>query len=168
MSLSSVAALSACLTCLAVVSGSGGCSKSIPLTGRPAQGQGVSKDEERSAARLRHLHAAFGRYLEAHHGKWPQIPEGPISHEAVAGWWMRELRAFGATASDWQDADIISGVTDLHLSYVPAMMSDAPDEAYRMPDRPWLTSAGRHRITGRSLAILPDGRIRGTAAGRVP
>ncbi len=113
---------------------------------------------------MRALHASFSAYI-VDKGHWPQQPPELTSQEAIANWWLSEMKDFGAPTEVWQcptlTRELAEGTrteeeTPL-LHFVPGRFDENQFSPYRWSTQPWLASLCDHGEG--SLIIFPDGHI---------
>jgi hypothetical protein len=114
----------------------------------------VSQSPERVATlRLRNLHAALEKYMEAHDRIWPQHPE-KLSGAALHQWWSETLAKYGATPSDWMDPRDPAGSGNYSMAEFEAL----PDMAYTYYET-WIETTPS-KIDGTRLRLMPDGSVK--------
>jgi hypothetical protein len=106
-------------------------------------------------ADLTDLHSAMIKYLAAHAGVWPQMPEALL--ETTEGnellqWWIDILKAQGAKDESFR----FSGAKDDFLmSYLPTNFEDTPMIAYCWRSMPWFGATFQP-----AYVIFPEGVVK--------
>jgi prepilin-type N-terminal cleavage/methylation domain-containing protein len=113
---------------------------------------------------MRTLHAALSTYI-TDRGHWPQQPPELTSEDAVAGWWLAEMKDFGAPPEIWHCPTLTRELAEgkrteaetPSLHFVPGRFDSNRFSPYRWSTQPWLASLCDHGEG--SLIMFPDGHI---------
>jgi prepilin-type N-terminal cleavage/methylation domain-containing protein len=113
---------------------------------------------------MRSLHASFSAYI-VDRGHWPQQPRELKSKEAVAEWWLAEMKDYGAPPEVWQCPTLTRELEEGKrtkndtppLHFIPGRFDKNRFSPYRWSTQPWLASLCDHGKG--SLIMFPDGHI---------
>ncbi len=113
---------------------------------------------------MRALHSSFSAYI-VDRGHWPQQPPQLTSENAVASWWLSEMKNYGAPPEVWQCPTLARELSEgkrseeetPKLHFVPGRFDDNQFSPYRWSTQPWLASLCDHGKG--SLILFPDGHI---------